>query len=231
MAAFAAAATWQKRCALAPAPSSSTRLHVYGLGAAGEAGVRRAVSRSSGLIVRTLNCLACGISLGSGSLLIDAPLEWDAGEFYAANGVSAANFFEAFRANFYKWSRYFGLPFSGAGRQPALPFLFPPFVMALLRNEDGAHGLSPALMRTVTDRESTSTTATSFDGPFAVYSVRPSGDIAMPHGRSPTSIVDATVFVLVSMMATLLPRPGSRRCDCRWERRRCPSASADRGPA
>jgi hypothetical protein len=43
-------------------------------------------------------------------------------------------------------------------------------------------------MRPTTVRCATSTIETSLEGPLAVYNVRPSADIPMPHGLGPTSI-------------------------------------------
>jgi hypothetical protein len=42
---------------------------------------------------------------------------------------------------------------------------------------------------------------------IAVYKNFSSGDSAMPHGRSPTSMDAVISFVIVSMMKIRLPRP------------------------
>src|SRR5580765_657380 len=54
---------------------------------------------------------------------------------------------------------------------------------------------------------------TSPEGPFAVNSVFPSGDSAMPHGRCPASTDPATLLVAVSIVSTILLRPvDTKRC-------------------
>ena len=62
-------------------------------------------------------------------------------------------------------------------------------------------------MFAVTVRDATSTIDTSFDGPFAVQSVRPSRAIASPHGRSPAFTDPVTVLVAGSTKSTWRLRP------------------------
>src|SRR5439155_17205930 len=68
-------------------------------------------------------------------------------------------------------------------------------------------GPSPTLMRRNSLRDFTSTTETSFDAPFAVYSFDPVGSSAIPQARFPTGIIVATSFLSVSITATVFPRP------------------------
>src|SRR5207248_2495070 len=51
------------------------------------------------------------------------------------------------------------------------------------------HGPSPTLMRRNSFRDFTSTTDTSFEAPFAVYSFDPLGSSAIPQARFPTGII------------------------------------------
>ena len=69
------------------------------------------------------------------------------------------------------------------------------------------HGLLPTGIFAVTCIVAASTTDTSFELPLAVNSVEPSGLIATPQGRGPTS-TDATCLpVCTSMASSVLPRP------------------------
>src|SRR5262245_64529041 len=52
-----------------------------------------------------------------------------------------------------------------------------------------------------------SITDTSSDGPLAVYSVLPSGETPIPHGRSPASTDPITLSVAVSRTIASLLRP------------------------
>jgi len=60
----------------------------------------------------------------------------------------------------------------------------------------------------ITFIDSASITDTSFEGPFAVYSVFPSPLIVIPHGREPTSLIVLTISsLIVSMTSTDPLRP------------------------
>src|SRR4051794_19240304 len=54
------------------------------------------------------------------------------------------------------------------------------------------HGLSPHMMLETSFIVATSTTDTSFDGPFATKRNFSSGDIAIPHARMPTFAAPTT---------------------------------------
>src|SRR5215216_2670982 len=69
------------------------------------------------------------------------------------------------------------------------------------------HGPSPTLMRCNSRRDFKSTTETSFEAPFAVYSFDPVGSSAIPQARFPTGIVVVILLSAVSIIATPFPRP------------------------
>src|ERR1700722_5843795 len=70
-----------------------------------------------------------------------------------------------------------------------------------------AHGLEPALIRAISVLEARSTTDTSLEGPLAVYRNFPSGDSAIPQGRTPTLIVFSNSYVRLSSTETVPARP------------------------
>src|SRR5206468_9374428 len=103
--------------------------------------------------------------------------------------------------------------------RPQRPFYFAAFTTAI------PQGPSPTLIRRSSLRDFTSTTETSFDAPFAVYSFEPLGSSAIPQARLPTGIIAtidsspspspraerrgdrcASAFC-VSITATAFPRP------------------------
>src|SRR5687767_15633670 len=69
------------------------------------------------------------------------------------------------------------------------------------------HGDRPTETFASTVSVSVSTTETSFDGPFAVYSRVPSGLKASPHGLVPTATEPTGLLVFVSIETTVPPRP------------------------
>src|SRR5688572_9108742 len=79
------------------------------------------------------------------------------------------------------------------------------------------HGTFPTAIRFTTRRAAMSTTATSLEGPFAVYAFVPSGLIATPHGRAPTGMVATTESRSTSTKASDPPRPVvTRSCLPSW---------------
>src|SRR6478609_1258142 len=68
-------------------------------------------------------------------------------------------------------------------------------------------GLSPAGIRDSTLKLVASTTDTSLEFPFAVYSTSPRGLSDTPQGRGPTSTVLSTLPVAISSSIRFLPRP------------------------
>jgi hypothetical protein len=68
-------------------------------------------------------------------------------------------------------------------------------------------GIFPTGMVLITCSFFVSTTLTSLDGPFAVYSLLPSGVSAMPQGRCPTLTDPMILLVAGSITRTVPPRP------------------------
>src|SRR5882757_6375271 len=80
-------------------------------------------------------------------------------------------------------------------------------VQVVLATTATAHGLEPALIRAISVLAARSTTDTSLEGPLAVYRNFPSGDSAIPQGRTPTLIVFSNSYVRLSSTETVPARP------------------------